>query len=83
MSDYIDSPSALQDGRLDLGDMYAFGGEEPGTTVLIFTVNPDAGKSSPATFHPETLYEIKIDTGGDAVEDVSYRVTFGGPDAHP
>ena len=80
MSDHIDSPSALEDGRLDLCDMYAFGGEEPGTTVLIFTVNPDAGKSSPTTFHPEALYEIKLDTDGDAVEDVTYRVTFGEPD---
>ena len=81
MSDHIDSPSALQDGRLDLCDMYAFGGGEPGTTVLIFTVNPDAGKSSPTTFHPEAVYEIKLDTDGDAVEDAAFRVTFGGPDA--
>ena len=60
--------------------MYAFGGGEPGTTVLIFTVNPDAGKSSPPTFHPEAVYEIKLDTDGDAVEDAAFRVTFGGPD---
>ena len=80
MSDHIDSPSALQDGRLDLCDMYAFGGEEPGTAVLIFTVNPDAGKSSPTTFHPGALYEIKLDTDGDAVENLAYRVTFGEPD---
>jgi len=79
LSDHIDSPSALEDGRLDLCDMYAFGGEEPGTTVLIFTVNPDAGKSSPTTFHPEALYEIKLDTDGDAVEDITFRVNFGEP----
>ncbi|CAA9452423.1 MAG: hypothetical protein AVDCRST_MAG02-906 [uncultured Rubrobacteraceae bacterium] len=81
MPDHIDSPSALPDGRLDLCDMYAFGGEEPRTTALVFTVNPDAGKSSPTTFHPGALYEIKLDTDGDAVEDVTYRVTFGDPDA--
>jgi hypothetical protein len=38
LSDHIDSPSAIEDSRLDLCDMYAFGGEVPGTTVLIFTV---------------------------------------------
>ncbi len=42
MSDHIDSPRAIEDGRLDLCDMYAFGGEVPGTTVLIFTVNPES-----------------------------------------
>ena len=80
MSDHIDSPSALENGRLDLCDMYAFGGVEPGTWVLIFAVNPDAGRSSARTFHPEALYEIKLDTDGDAVEDVARRVTFGGVD---
>ena len=41
---------------------------------------------SPAKFptpgyHPEGMYEFKIDLDGDAVEDVTYRITFDERDA--
>ena len=38
------------------------------------TVNPDAGLSSPTELREEGLYEFKIDTDGDAREDVSFRL---------
>ena len=82
MSHHLDAPAAREDGRVDLCDLYVFDGADPDTTVLILTVNPDAGKTSPTTFHSEVLYEFKIDTNADTVEDLSYRFRFGEPDAN-
>ncbi len=42
------------------------------------TVNPAAGLLSPTTFRPSARYEFKVDTGTDAIEDISLRVRFGG-----
>jgi hypothetical protein len=81
MSHHLDAPSAREDGRVDLCDLYVFDGDDPDTTVLIMTVNPNAGKPSPTTFHPEVVYEFKIDTNDDALEDLSYRIRFGELDA--
>ena len=82
MSHHLDVPAAREDGRVDLCDLYVFDGADPDTTVLVMTVNPDAGVTSPTTFHPEVVYEFKIDTNGDALEDLSYRFRFGEPDAN-
>jgi hypothetical protein len=51
MSYHFNSPAALADGRINACDLYAFPAA-PGTTPLILTVNPDAGRSSPTTFGP-------------------------------
>jgi hypothetical protein len=80
VSHHLDVPAAREDGRVDLCDLYVFDGADPDTTVLVITVNPDAGVTSPTTFHPDVVYEFKIDTNGDALEDLSYRIRFGGPD---
>jgi hypothetical protein len=80
MSHHLDVPAAREDGRVDLCDLYVFEGSDPDTTVLIMTVNPDAGVTSPTTFHPDVLYEFKLDTNGDALEELSYRFRFGEPD---
>jgi hypothetical protein len=34
------------------------------------------GPTTPEPFAPEALYELKIDTDGDAVADIAYRVRF-------
>ncbi len=69
------------DARLDLTDLYAFpkpGGA--GKSILIMNVHPSAtvvpeGRPTTAEpFAPDGLYEFKIDTNGDAVADVAYRV---------
>jgi Domain of unknown function (DUF4331) len=44
-------------------------------------VHPSAGENPPGPtttepFAPEALYELKIDTDGDAVADIAYRVRF-------
>jgi len=70
------------DPRLDLTDLYAF--PKPGDaskSVLVMNVHPSAvvnppGLTTTEPFAPEALYELKIDTNGDAVADIAYRVRF-------
>src|SRR5580692_1924377 len=70
------------DARLDLTDLYAFPKPgDPRKSILIMNVHPSAAVSPPGSttaepFAPEALYELKIDTDGDAVADIAYRVRF-------
>ena len=76
MSHHLDSPLARQDTRLDITDVYLF----RGTMGTVFVMNGNssiAGRKYPERFHPEALYEFKVDTDGDAIEDVTFRVSFG------
>jgi hypothetical protein len=38
-------------------------------------VNP-LGPTTAVAFAPEAIYELRIDTNGDAVADIAYRVRF-------
>jgi uncharacterized protein DUF4331 len=79
VSHHFDSPTAIEDGRINLTDLYAFPG--PGsTTTLILDVNPDAGRSSPTTFRQDAVYEFAIASDGGSVEDRALRITFDEPD---
>lgn len=81
MSHHFDSPTAIEDGRLNLCDVYAFPG--PGdTSTVILTVNPDAGRSSPTTLRPDALYEVAIASDAGTVEDRAIRVSVGDPDGN-
>ena len=70
------------DARLDFTDLYAFPKpEDPEKSILIMNVHPSAGENPPGPtttepFAPEALYELKIDTDGDGVADIAYRVRF-------
>ncbi len=70
------------DARLDLTDLYAFPKPgDVGKSVLIMNVHPSAGvnPAGPTTDEPfasEAVYELKIDTDGDAIADIAYRVRF-------
>jgi hypothetical protein len=70
------------DARLDFTDLYAFPKPgDPSRSVLIMNVHPSGGVNPPGPtttvpFAPEALYEIKIDTNGDAVADIAYQVRF-------
>jgi Domain of unknown function (DUF4331) len=79
MSHHFDSPTAIKDGRLNLCDLYVFP-ETPGTSTLVVTVNPDAGRSSPTTFRVDALYEFVIASDGGTREDRAVRMSFGEPD---
>ncbi|MEU7305644.1 DUF4331 family protein [Streptomyces sp. NPDC007206] len=76
MSHHLDSPAARADARLNICDTYVFRGDRG--TVLVMNVCSDAaGPDTPKGFHPEARYEFKIDSTGDAVENLTYRFTFG------
>jgi len=70
------------DARLDFTDLYAF--PKPGNTsksILVMNVHPSAVASPPSAttpepFAPEAIYEFRIDTNGDSVADIAYRVRF-------
>ena len=70
------------DARLDLTDLYAFPKPgDAGKSILIMNVHPSVGRepAGPTTaepFAPEAIYELKIDTNGDDVADIAYRVRF-------
>ena len=80
MSHHFDSPTAIEDGRLNLCDLYVFP-ETPGTSTLVLTVNPDSGRSNPTTFRSDALYEFVIASDGGTREDRAFRMSFGEPDA--
>ena len=70
------------DARLDMTDLYAF--TKPADTaksIIVLDVHPSFRLDSPdptttEPFAPGALYEIKIDTDGNAVADLSYSVQF-------
>lgn len=80
MSHHFDTPTAIEDGRLNLLDLYVFP-ETGNASTLLITVSPDAGRSNPTTFRPDALYEFAIASDGGAREDRAFRMTFGEPDA--
>src|SRR6266850_5943444 len=70
------------DARLDMTDLYAFPKPgQPDRSVLILNVHPSfavnpLGPTTKEPFAPGALYEIKIDTDGDAIADITYSVQF-------
>jgi Domain of unknown function (DUF4331) len=75
MSHHFDTPTAREDPRINVCDLYLFPGE-PGTTVMAMTVNPDAGVSAPTTFRDEVIYSFRFDLDGDHWEDLAFKVRF-------
>jgi Domain of unknown function (DUF4331) len=70
------------DARLDFTDLYAFPKPgDAGKSILIMDVHPSVsvvppGPTSAVPFATEAIYEIRIDTNGDNVADIAYRVRF-------
>lgn len=75
MSHHLDSPIARQDIRLDITDLYVFRGET-GTVFAINVCHSIFGPIPVPGYHPEGMYEFKIDLNDDAIEDITYRITF-------
>lgn len=82
MSDHLDAPGLMPPGgdpRVDITDIYAF--QKPGDvtkSILIMNVNPLTLASE---FSPDAVYELKVDTDGDASADVAFRITFSAKNA--
>src|SRR5215813_2807695 len=70
------------DARLDFTDLYVF--PKPGNaskSILVMNVHPSAvvnppGPTTAEPFAPDALYEFRINTNGDAIADITYRVRF-------
>ena len=75
MSHHLDSPIARQDIRLDITDLYLFRGQT-GTVFVINVCHSIFGPIPAPGYHPEGMYEFKVDLNGDAIEDITYRLTF-------
>lgn len=75
-ADHLDAPGLTSpDGiaELDINDLYVFE-RSPGRTVLAVTVSPAASADSAFAGGFSNAYSLRIDTNGDAVEDVTYHV---------
>ena len=70
------------DARLDMTDLYAFTKPgDPAKSIIVLNVHPSFALNSPEPtttepFAPGALYEVKVDTDGDAVADLAYSFQF-------
>lgn len=80
MSNHLSGPDfspPAGDARLDITDLYVFTSPERDKhTVLALNVNPMVPAMAAMEFHTDALYQLNIDTNGDAVTDVAFNVTF-------
>ncbi len=80
MSHHLDTPLARQNGQLYIDDLYVFPGN--GSTVFVMDVNSDiTGVHAEPGFHSEARYEVKVHFDGADFEALTFRVSFGEPDA--
>lgn len=78
-ADHLDAPGLASPGndpRLDINDLYAFEGSNAHDTVLALTVNPQATGDTKFAPVQNGSYHLRVDTNGDAVEDLTYSVLF-------
>ena len=78
-ADHLDAPGLTSpggDGRLDINDLYVFEGSDSDNTVLAVTVNPAATGDTKFAAVRDGSYHIRIDTDGDALEDITYSMIF-------
>lgn len=70
------------DARLDFTDLYAFPKPgDAGRSILIMDFHPSAsidppGQTTDEPFSTAALYELRIDTNGDFVADITYQLRF-------
>jgi len=71
-----------EDARLDITDLFAFPKpRDASKSIVIMNMHPSFGLNPPGPtttepFAPEALYELRVDTNGDLVADIAYRVRF-------
>src|SRR5215470_1196596 len=79
MADHLDAPgltSPAMDTRVDITDIYAF--QKPGDpkrSILILNVNPLAPTHADE-FRSDAVYELLVDTNGDALPEIAFRCRF-------
>ena len=79
-SDHADTVESVNKPGIDLTDLHIFPGQDPNNVVLAMSVRPliPAGQGNNFSFDPDVLYQFKIDTTGDAVEDLVIQARFEG-----
>jgi hypothetical protein len=78
-ADHLDAPGLTSpggDARLDINDVFVFQGANPSKTVVAATVNPTATGDTTFANRRTGAYHLRIDKNGDAVEDLTYSLTF-------
>ena len=81
-SSHREAPGITKTPKIDNTDTYAFRSYEPGRAdfvTLIANFQPDQGPGNGPNYYtmdPDALYEIHIDSNGDAVEDLTYQFKF-------
>jgi hypothetical protein len=83
-SDHQDTPEVELSPRMDINDVYAFPGSSEDRIVLVMTTSSPItpAQSGSASFDPNLLYQIKLDSSGDALEDLVLQFTFSGTGAN-
>jgi hypothetical protein len=82
-SSHREAPGIAGMPRVDATDFYMFRSYEPGRKgFMTFIANyipiqAPYGGPNYFTLDPEAAYDIKIDSNGDAVEDMTFRFKFG------
>ena len=79
-SSHREAPLIAGDPKADATDLYAFVSPDKSNTVTLIAnyvpFQEPAGGPNFYTFGDNVLYEIKVDSDGDAVEDVTYQFRF-------
>ncbi|MEZ5333043.1 MAG: DUF4331 family protein [Thermoanaerobaculia bacterium] len=80
-ADHLDSSGLTPPGgdvRLDITDIYAFRSPEcSDCTVFVAGLNPLTDPGVSAAFAKKGSYKFRVDTDGDAVQDMTFDVKFG------
>jgi len=82
-ADHRDASLTKAAPRSDINDLYVFKGQSTAGYTAVITVNPLTSPADTGAIRldPDTVYELKADTNGDAVADVSYKLTASGTGA--
>lgn len=83
-SDHQDTPEVELSPRMDINDVYAFPGSSADRIAFVLTTSSPITPAQGATagFDSNLLYQLKIDTNGDAVEDRVMQFTVSGSGAN-
>lgn len=76
-SDHKDSPYIDAYPQRDIGDLFVWQGEQTGSPAFLINLNPLTPPSVDGMhgLDPSVLYEFKIDTDGDFVADLAYKIS--------
>ncbi len=82
-SDHADTPDIAANPGTDITDVHLFPSpNSPDRVVLSMCVHPliAPGAGTTTAFDPNVLYQFKIDSSGDGVEDLVIQARFSGSD---